>query len=73
MATTTEDLYLDRKLVTTLADRVTTEYGKTARLYEVAALIDTWPETSSIDIGEQEMLVEEIVEELAARDNGRRR
>lgn len=71
--TATTDLYLDRKLVKTLADRVTQEYGKSARLTEVASLIDTWPETKSVDIGEQELLVEEIVEELAARDNGIRR
>lgn len=71
--TTTTDLYLDRELVNALADRVTAAYGKTARLPEVANLIGQWPETRGLDDGEQEMLAEEIVEELAARDNGRRR
>jgi hypothetical protein len=67
-------LYIpDIKLVRTLATRVRKEHGKSARLTEVASHLDTWPETKDLDIGQQEILAEEIVDELAVRDNGRRR
>lgn len=62
-------------LVEDLANRVTTAYGKTARLNEVCetAAIEQWPELDNLDISQIEELCEEIVEELAARDNGKRR
>lgn len=62
-------------LVEDLANRVTTAYGKTARLNEVCetAAIEQWPELDNLDIGQIEALYEEIVAELAARDSGKRR
>lgn len=68
-----EDLYLDRKLVKELATRVVKTHGKSARLAQVAEMLDEWLETKGLDIGQHELLAEEIVDELAARDNGRRR
>lgn len=62
----------DDTLIKTLANRATEEYGKSARLTQVASLLDEWPETMNLDLGQQEILIEEIVEVLAARDNGRR-
>jgi len=66
---------LDQALVQTLADRVTKSYGKSARLWQVenAAHDEDWPETRGLDDGQLEELFEEIVEELAGRDNGVRR
>jgi hypothetical protein len=61
------------ELVKHLADHVTEVYGASARLPEVGMLMDTWPETRNLDDGQQEALAEALVDELAARDNGRRR
>lgn len=62
-------------LIETLADRVTAFYGKTARLNEVCetAAIEQWLEIGDLNAGQIEALYEEVVEELAARDNGKRR
>lgn len=69
-----DDVYVpDFNLVKELATRTAKEYGKSARLTQVASMLDTWPETKNLDLGQQEILAEEIVEVLAARDNGRRR
>jgi hypothetical protein len=69
-----EDLYIpDFKLVKELAQRVTDNHGKSARLPQVAGMLDTWDETKNLDLGQQEILADEIVDVLASRDNGRRR
>lgn len=60
-------------LVKEFADYVTETYGKSARGAEVALLMGTWADTDELDDGQQEILVEAVRDELAARDNGRRR
>lgn len=60
-------------LVKEFADYVTTTYGASARLAEIALLMDTLADTDDLDDGQQEILAEAVRDELAARDNGRRR
>jgi hypothetical protein len=65
----------DPALVKTIADRITDQYGKSARLNEIGllALAGGIPEVAEYDDGQIELLFDEIRDELAARDNGMRR
>lgn len=56
-----------------LADRVIEQYGPDARLAQIEAMANEWPEVQNLDDGEIEELFEEIRDEIAARGNGRRR
>lgn len=60
-------------LVKELADYTATTYGASARLAEIGLLMGTWADTEQLDDGQQEILAEAVRDELAARDNGRRR
>lgn len=75
MTTTTDDeIYVpDEYDVNQLAELVIETYGPSARLSEVAQALNTWPEIDQLDDGQQEILAEEVRDEIAARDNGRRR
>jgi hypothetical protein len=72
----TDDIYTpDDTLVRAIADRVTEEYGKHARLPAIGQLAMNGgiPEADELDDGQIEELFDEVRNELAARDNGRRR
>jgi hypothetical protein len=71
---TTDDIYEPSvELIKALADYATEVYGKGARLPEIGLLMETWADTDELDDGQQEILAEAVCDELAARDNGRRR
>jgi hypothetical protein len=65
----------DPALVKTIADRVTEQYGKHARLNEIGllALAGDIPEVVEYDDGQIEEFFDEVRDELAVRDNGNRR
>lgn len=65
----------DQALVQTIADRVTAAYGKSARLNDIGqlAMRGEIPEADNLDHGQTEELFSEVRDELAARDNGKRR
>lgn len=62
-------------LVHAIADRVTDAYGKHARLNEIGqhAIDGGIPEADGIEDWQVEELFEEVRDELAFRDNGKRR
>lgn len=62
-------------LVHSIADRVTDAYGKNARLNEIGqlAMRGGIPEADGLEDGQVEELFEEVRDELAFRDNGKRR
>ena len=56
-----------------LAERVIEEHGTDARLVEIETVANEMPELQNVDLGDLELLFEEVRDEIAARGSGRRR